>query len=172
MDYTHHYQSPLGGITIASDGEGLSGLWFDGQKFFASTLGCEHMEKALPIFDKADAWLDLYFRGIAPEFTPQLSLHATLFRKMIWDILQTIPYGQTTTYAAIARQAANQLGRPGMSAQAVGGAIAHNPISLIIPCHRVVGTDGSMTGYAGGIERKRSLLTLEQTKRITPESSD
>ena len=161
-DYIHHYDSPLGMITLASDGEALSGLWFDGQKYFGSTLGKTPVQKALPVFDRTKEWLDIYFSGKAPDFAPPLSLNTTLFRKTVWEILLTIPFGQTMTYGEIANQMAERLGRRHISAQAVGGAVGHNPISLIIPCHRVVGADGSLTGYAGGIEKKRQLLEMEK----------
>ncbi len=163
MDYTHHYESPLGGITLASDGEGIIGLWFDGQKYFADTLDSEHEEKALPIFVKADHWLDIYFSGKAPDFTPKLNMRTTAFRKSVWDIMLTIPYGQTMTYGQIAEIVAAQSGLQRMSAQAIGGAVGHNSISLIIPCHRVVGTNGSLTGYAGGIDKKVQLLQMEKS---------
>lgn len=162
MEYTHHYHSPLGGITLASDGNALTGLWFDGQKYFLDTLFQKHEEKDLPVFEQTDHWLDLYFDGKAPGFTPPLKPKGTAFRKAVWDILLTIPYGQTLTYGEIAGKIAKQRGLVQMSAQAVGGAVGHNPISIIIPCHRVVGTNGSLTGYAGGIERKIQLLTLEK----------
>lgn len=161
MEYTHHYVSPLGGITMASDGEALTGLWFDGQKYFADTLGSLHKEKGLPVFDEADRWLDVYFSGRAPHFTPKLRMKTTAFRRTVWEILLTIPYGQTMTYGQIAEIIAREKGIAGMSAQAVGGAVGHNAISLIVPCHRVVGSDGSLTGYAGGIEKKAKLLALE-----------
>ena len=161
MEYTCHYDSPLGGITLSSDGEALTGLWFDGQKYFAAHLSSDHEEKALPIFEQTEHWLDIYFTGKAPDFTPPLHMRATPFQKAVWDILLTIPYGQTMTYGEIADRIAKQKGLPRMSAQAVGGAVGHNLISLIIPCHRVVGSDGSLTGYAGGIDRKMKLLTLE-----------
>ena len=161
MEYTHHYDSPLGGITLASDGEALTGLWFDGQKYFADSLGHEHEEKALPIFKEAEKWLDIYFSGKAPDFTPALSMKTTAFRKAVWEIMLTIPYGDTMTYGEIADRVASQEGIPRMSAQAIGGAVGHNSISLIIPCHRVVGADGSLTGYAGGIDKKVKLLQLE-----------
>ncbi|MBD5101762.1 MAG: methylated-DNA--[protein]-cysteine S-methyltransferase [Subdoligranulum sp.] len=162
MEYTYHYHSPLGGITLASDGEALTGLWFDGQKYFLNTFCKEHEEKNLPIFEQTDHWLDLYFSGKVPGFTPPLNPKATAFRKAVWDILLTIPYGQTMTYGEIASSLASQRGLAQMSAQAVGGAVGHNPISIIIPCHRVVGSNGSLTGYAAGIERKVQLLTLEK----------
>ena len=162
MDYTMHYESPLGGITMASDGEALCGLWFDGQKYFASGLLQDHEEKALPIFRQAVRWLDVYFSGKEPDFTPKLALRATAFRKQVWEILLAIPYGQTLTYGKIAEMVAAKKGVPRMSAQAVGGAVGHNAISIIIPCHRVVGANGSLTGYAGGIERKEKLLEIEK----------
>ena len=156
MDYTQRYRSPLGGITLASDGEALTGLWFDGQKYFARTLDGNHEEKNLPVFGQAMQWLDQYFSGQNLGFVPPLRPRGTAFQKAVWDILLSIPYGQTVTY----REIADRLGR-GMSAQAVGGAVGRNPISIIIPCHRVIGTNGSLTGYAGGIERKARLLELE-----------
>lgn len=161
MDYTHHYLSPLGGITMASDGHSLIGLWFDGQKCFADTLSDIHEEKMLPVFEQTDKWLDIYFSGKAPDFTPPIFMRTTEFRKIVWNIMLSIPYGQTMTYGEIAKIAAEQMGVPEMSAQAVGGAVGHNSISLIIPCHRVVGVKGSMTGYAGGVDKKIKLLELE-----------
>ena len=162
MEYTHRYASPLGGITLASDGNALTGLWFDGQKYFAATLDTEHRETALPVFAEADRWLDLYFSGKAPDFTPPLSMKTTAFRRAVWELLLTIPYGSTMTYGEIAALLAQKRGLPRISARAVGGAVGHNAISLIIPCHRVVGADGSLTGYAGGLDRKRRLLALER----------
>ena len=161
MQYITHYQSPLGGITISSDGTAITGLWFDGQKYFASTLGADYKEKDLPVFTEAKRWLDIYFSGREPDFTPPLSLNGSAFRMTVWQILQSIPYGQTITYDDIAKQLAAQQGKAKMSAQAVGGAVGHNPISIIVPCHRVVGTGGSLTGYAGGIDKKVQLLELE-----------
>ncbi len=162
MDYLHHYTSPLGGITIAADGAALTGLWFDGQKYFGSTLSGQHEEKALPVFELADRWLDLYFSGREPGFTPPLGMRASAFRRAVWEILLTIPYGQTMTYGEISEKVAVRKGLARMSAQAVGGAVGRNPISLIIPCHRVIGADGSLTGYAGGIDRKAKLLKMEK----------
>lgn len=161
MDYTHHYLSPLGGITMASDGHSLIGLWFDDQKYFADTQSDIHEEKMLPVFEQTDKWLDIYFSGKAPDFTPPIFMRTTEFRKIVWNIMLSIPYGQTMTYGEIAKIAAEQMGVPEMSAQAVGGAVGHNSISLIIPCHRVVGAKGSMTGYAGGVDKKIKLLELE-----------
>lgn len=170
MEYTHHYVSPLGGITLASDGNALTGLWFDGQKYYADTLDPRHKEKSLPVFAEAEQWLDEYFSGRAPGFTPKLRMKTTAFRRTVWEILLTIPYGQTMTYGQIAEIIARKKGIVRMSAQAVGGAVGHNAISLIVPCHRVVGSDGSLTGYAGGIDKKVKLLTLEQANIKTNRS--
>lgn len=164
MMFQWHYDSPLGGITLASDGTSLTGLWFDGQKYFGDTLDDGHEEKLLPVFEETCRWLDAYFSGREPGFTPPLAMHASPFRKAVWEILRTIPYGKTMTYGEIAKRITGKKGIARMSARAVGGAVGHNPISLIIPCHRVVGTDGSLTGYAGGIDRKVSLLRMEGAK--------
>ena len=161
MEYVSFYTSPLGGITLASDGDALTGLWFDGQKYGGETLAKEHEEKALPVFDEAVRWLDTYFGGRQPGFTPPLRMRASAFRRAVWEILLTIPYGETVSYGRIAARLAAERGLPRLSAQAVGGAVGHNAISLIIPCHRVVGANGSLTGYAGGIEKKLRLLELE-----------
>lgn len=160
MDYTYHYDSPLGGITLASDGEALTGLWFDGQKYFGSTLLAEPEEKKLPVLIDTCHWLDLYFSGKEPDFTPAISLRGSSFRIAVWEILREIPRGETMTYGQIAETLARKTGKQ-VSARAVGGAVGHNPVSLIIPCHRVIGTDGSLTGYAGGTERKAALLRME-----------
>ena len=157
MDYIHRYDSPLGGITLASDGDALAGLWFDGQKYFASTLAPAHEERELPVFAEAERWLNIYFSGRAPDFTPKLVLRGTSFRKAVWEMLAAVPYGETATYGEIAER----MGLPGRSARAVGGAVGHNPVSLIIPCHRILGAGGCLTGYAGGVARKRKLLQLE-----------
>lgn len=162
MDYTWHYKSPLGGITLASDGEALVGLWFDRQKYYADVLDAEHQEKRLPVFEDACRWLDIYFSGKAPGFTPKLNMRTSSFRKRVWEIILTIPFGQTMTYSEISTQIAKEKGMMQMSAQAVGGAVGHNSISLIIPCHRVVGTGGRLTGYAGGIDKKVRLLQMEK----------
>lgn len=162
MIYTYRYASQLGSITFASDGEALTGLWFDRQKHFPHKLISESTEAELPIFMQAIKWLDTYFSGVVPNFTPQINLQTTPFRKAVYEILLTIPYGQVMTYGEIANIIAKQKGIERMSAQAVGGAVGHNPISIIIPCHRVVGSDGSLTGYAGGLDRKIQLLTLEK----------
>ena len=159
-DYIAHYSSPLGGMTLASDGTALTGLWFNGQKYFADTLKeVQTLNPNLPVFDLTRQWLDIYFSGKEPTFTPPLLLQGSPFRKQVWQLLLEIPYGSTMTYGEIARKLQCK------SAQAVGGAVGHNPISLIIPCHRVIGADGSLTGYAGGVERKSNLLKLESYKQ-------
>ena len=165
MVYTCKYTSPIGSILLAADKVGLTGLWFEGQKHFASTLPSEHTQKETEILIQAKNWLDIYFSGEEPKFTPPLNPQGTFFRKAIWEILLRIPYGQTVTYGEIAKAFAQEKGLAKMSAQAVGGAVGHNPISLIIPCHRVIGVDGSLAGYAGGIEKKQKLLALERNVR-------
>lgn len=162
MTYIQHYSSPLGGILLAADEIGLTGSWFDGEKYFADNLPAEHAERQTPILAEAARWLDIYFTGKEPGFTPPLHPIGSPFRQAVWEILLQIPYGQTTTYGEIARQLAEKQGLEKMSAQAVGGAVGHNEISVIIPCHRVVGTSGSLTGYAGGIDKKVKLLELER----------
>ena len=164
MDYTYHYTSPIGGITMASNGESLTGLWFDGQKYFASTLSQRHVEKQLPIFDRTCEWLDLYFSGKSPDFIPPVFMYVSNFRRDVYEILMTIPFGETMTYKEVADLIAKKHRIISMSAQAVGGAIAHNPISLVIPCHRVIGTNGKLTGYAGGLDKKEWLLNMEKRK--------
>ncbi|MBP3918351.1 MAG: methylated-DNA--[protein]-cysteine S-methyltransferase [Clostridia bacterium] len=161
MQYINHYESPIGGILLAADEIGLTGLWFDGEKYFADGLSPEHEESNLPIFEDVKRWLTIYFSGQEPDFIPPLHVTGSPFQLAVWEILQTIPYGTTMTYGKIANIIAKQRGLSRMSAQAVGGAVGHNEISIIIPCHRVVGTNGSLTGYAGGIDKKVKLLNLE-----------
>ena len=161
MDYNWHYDSPLGGITLASDGEALTGLWFDGQIYFADTMSDDSKKEELPIFVQTCHWLDSYFSGKEPDFTPRLKMNTTPFRKAVWEILLTIPFGKTMTYGEIAKLIAQKRSITQMSAQAIGGAIGHNSIALIIPCHRVVGSKGNLTGYAGGLDKKVKLLRLE-----------
>ena len=160
MQYISHYQSSLGPILLAADADGLTGLWFEGQKYFALHLSAQREEGETPILAQARRWLDIYFSGEEPDFSVPLHFTGTEFQKRVWNILPTIPYGQTTTYGEIARQLA---AAGHMSAQAVGGAVGHNEISILVPCHRVVGASGSLTGYAGGIDKKVGLLTLEGT---------
>ena len=161
MEYWHHYASPLGGITLSGDGEALSGLWFDGQKYFPGFPERQYDGKDLPVFAEAERWLDCYFSGRAPDFTPRLALRGTPFRQSVWNVLLTVPYGQTVTYGELAERIATDLRLSRMSARAVGNAVGHNPVSLIVPCHRIVGAGGRLAGYAGGLERKRKLLEME-----------
>ena len=162
MQYTSHYRSPIGNILLAADEIGLTGLWFEGQRYFALYLDKEHEERELPIFEKVKEWLDIYFSGKEPDFTVPLHFTGTDFQNEVWEILCAIPYGRTMTYGEIAKQIAAKKGLPRMSAQAVGGAVGRNGISIIVPCHRVVGANGSLTGYAGGIDKKIKLLQLEK----------
>ena len=194
MIYTMQYESPLGPIVVSCDDDAITGLWFEGQKYFGSTLPAESPAPGSatptpspgpatstlspeatstpspatpqflhPLLAEATRWLDIYFSGRRPDCTPPLRLPSTPFRALVSEIMLAIPYGTTTTYAAIAAEVARRQGRSSSSAQAVGGAVGHTPISLIIPCHRVVGSNGSLTGYAGGLRRKVALLTLEGT---------
>ena len=156
MIATWHYDSPLGGITLAGEGDTLTGLWIDGQTHFASTLGAQCEERRLPVFDDACRWLDVYFAGEKPNFTPKLNLRGTPFQLTVWQALLAIPYGDTITYGELARR----ISCP--SARAVGGAVGRNPVSLIVPCHRVIGAGGALTGYAGGLELKKRLLQWEK----------
>ena len=162
--YITYYDSILGKLTIASDGENIIGLWIEGQKYFADTIKNENIIKKddLSIFIKTKEWLDRYFRGERPDIKElKLSPKGSEFRQNVWKILCRIPYGQTITYGKIAKEIAKLMNKNSMSAQAIGNAVGHNPISIIIPCHRVVGTNGGLTGYAGGIDKKRELLELE-----------
>ena len=163
MIYTNNYQSPLGEILLAADDEGLTGLWFmENQKYMGLGLSKNAVKRTLPVFDDAVRWLDIYFSGKDPGFTPPLHLTGSAFRCRVGEIMLEIPYGKTATYGEIARRIADERGIRQMSCRAVGGAVGKNPISLIIPCHRVVGSDGSLTGYGGGLERKAALLRLER----------
>lgn len=162
MIFTQHYNSPVGGLLLAADDSGLIGLWLDGEKYFADSLPESHDERETTILYDAKRWLDVYFSGREPDFMPPLHPSGSDFRKAVWKLLLEIPYGKTVTYGELAKKLAVQMGIARMSAQAVGGAVGHNEISIIIPCHRVVGTNGSLTGYAGGIEKKIRLLELEK----------
>lgn len=167
MQYTNKYESPLGRIILASNGSELTGLWFEGQKYFALYLDKENEEKELPVFQLAKKWLDVYFSGKEPDFELPLQFIGTKFQNEVWEILYNIPYGKTITYGDIAKQLAKRKGIERMSAQAVGGAVARNEISIIVPCHRVVSGNGSLTGYAGGIDKKIALLKLENGYKDT-----
>ena len=166
MHYISHYMSPIGGILLAADEMGLTGLWFEGQKYFAYKLEDRREKREIPLFEKAKQWLDIYFSGKEPGFTVPLHFTGTPFQNEVWEILCTIPYGRTATYGEMAKQIAAKKGLPHMSAQAVGGAIGRNKISILVPCHRVVGKKGCLTGYAGGIDKKAKLLQLEKTNDL------
>ncbi|MCC8180715.1 MAG: methylated-DNA--[protein]-cysteine S-methyltransferase [Planctomycetes bacterium] len=173
MEYYNYYSSPLGKIVFASDGESLTGLWLEGQMYFGQSLSSSAEKRDLPVFSRTEQWLAAYFRGEAPACTVPLAPKGSQFRQSVLKKLLAIPYGSVTTYGDIAKQMAAEMGRATMSAQAVGGAVGHNPISIIIPCHRVVGSNGSLTGYAGGIDKKIKLLQIEKvdvSKFLIPKS--
>ena len=166
MERIFKYLSPLGPITLASDGTALTGLWFDGQRHYGAGLVSGAVPGSLPVFDMAAGWLRIYFGGGIPDFTPPLRLTGTPFRQAVWDALLAIPYGETVSYGELAEVLSRTLSRGtgarALGARAVGGAVGRNPVSLIVPCHRVVGAGGAVTGYAGGIGRKIRLLELER----------
>ena len=165
--YRSTYDSPLGEIVLAADEAGLAGLWFTGQKYFGLHLDGNAIEGETDAIKAAKEWLNEYFAGHEPAVKVPLHYTGTDFQNEVWDILCSIPYGQTMTYGEIAQEMAKRRGKKHMSAQAVGGAVGHNEISLIVPCHRVVGANGSLTGYAGGISKKVELLKLEGAWRDT-----
>lgn len=171
MIHTTQYDSPIGRLFLAEKDGALVGLWMEGQKYFMASLREEVKEcGGSPVLNQAKQWLDSYFHKEKPSISElPLSPAGSEFRREVWDILCEIPYGEVTTYGEISKKIAKHRGLARMSAQAVGGAVGHNPISIIIPCHRVVGTNGSLTGYAGGIGKKISLLTLEgvQMERLS-----
>ena len=156
-----NYASPMGEILLAGMGDALTGLWFAEQRFYADSLPPDSVPGELPVFDRTRQWLDLYFAGIRPDFTPLLAPIGTPFRLAVWELLREIPWGAVVSYGTLAARVAERTGKAA-SPRAVGGAVAHNPISLIIPCHRVIGADGRLPGYAGGLSRKRRLLELER----------
>lgn len=161
MSYIWHYDSPVGKITMAENKDMLTGLWFNGQKYFADRISKSSEEKKIPVFEETEKWLDIYFGGREPGFIPPIDMEGiSPFRKRVWEIMLTIPYGKTRSYGSIAKQISSETGKRA-SAQAVGGAVGHNSISIIIPCHRVVGENGNLTGYAGGIDKKIMLLKIE-----------
>jgi methylated-DNA-[protein]-cysteine S-methyltransferase len=155
------YHSSLGEITVASDGANITGLWFAGQKYYAEVLGTKIKAADLPVFQGATEWLNCYFAGKEPAFMPPLAMEGSDFRLSVWKILRAIPYGKLISYGDIAKKIALKTGQQKISPRAVGGAVGHNPISIMVPCHRVVGSGGSLTGYAGGIDKKIKLLNLE-----------
>lgn len=162
MKHICYYYSPLGIILLASDGAELTGLWFENQKYYGNKLDKDVKEADLLVFRKTKQWLDIYFSGSEPNFLPPIHLVGTDFQKKVWEILMKIPYGKTMTYKEIADRIAKNQGKERMGARAVGSAVGRNRISIIVPCHRVIGTNGNLTGYAGGLDRKRALLSLEQ----------
>lgn len=161
MPYLCRYDSPLGPMLLAADEAGVTGAWFEGQKYFAARLGPGSAEGDSPALAGARRWLDLYFAGREPDFMPPLHLTGTAFQLAVWELLRAIPYGQTTTYGTLARRLAARQGLDRMSAQAVGGAVGRNPLCVIVPCHRVMGASGNLTGFGGGIATKKKLLELE-----------
>lgn len=171
MLYRKSYHSPLGEMTMVSDGTALTALSFQGQKYNDVNAAHEAKELSEPgeekekgagaVFQKTEEWLNIYFSGHDPGFTPPLSTEGTPFQEEVWEILKDIPYGNTVSYGEIAGQIAEKRGLKRMAAQAVGGAVGRNPIAIIVPCHRVVGADGSLTGYGGGLDKKVELLKLE-----------
>lgn len=161
MEFSTYFDSPLGTMLLNGTESALTGAWFVGQRY-AGRAG--ERKDDLPLFSQAKAWLNRYFAGERPGDPPPLAPAGSPFRLAVWELLREIPYGKTETYGALAAELARRQGKERMSAQAAGGAVGHNPISIFIPCHRVVGADGSLTGYAGGVERKQFLLTLESKK--------
>ncbi|GHV80222.1 methylated-DNA--protein-cysteine methyltransferase [Spirochaetia bacterium] len=158
MIYTGTLKTPLGPITVAAENEALTGLWFLNQKYYPCQKSEWIDQSDYPLFKSLDAWLRDYFSGKNPKLDFKLDPRGTVFQKRVWKLLLKIPYGKTSTYGAIADRLAAE---KGSSARAVGGAVGHNPISILIPCHRVIGASGNITGYAGGIDKKKALLQLE-----------
>ncbi len=162
MHYLHYYESPLGRIIASADGNSLTGLWFAGQDYSQNPQDDKVSEKMLPVFAITDRWLDIYFAGHRPDFTPPLYFKVSAFRAEVFKVLREVPYGQTITYGEIAKKIAMTRNLQRISSQAVGGALSHNPILIIIPCHRVIGKNGSLTGYVAGTDKKMALLTIEK----------
>lgn len=162
MKYIRKYNSPIGLLTLASDGESLTGLWIEGQANFPKFDKTVLEKDDLPIFNQAISWLDEYFQGKKPAVLLPVSPEGTEFRKQVWNALVKIPYGELTTYGEIARQISQKQNGRYVSPRAVGGAVGHNPISIIIPCHRVIGSNNRLTGYAGGLDVKVKLLEYEK----------
>ena len=159
MDAICKVSSPIGSLLLAGNNAALTGLWLEGQKYFAATLTGQEQYRNLPIFDSARCWLDDYFKGNQPNCLPALAPSGSCFRQEVWKLLMEIPYGKTVTYGELAAS----LREKGLAAspRSVGSAVGHNPISIVIPCHRVIGANGNLTGYAGGITAKQQLLKLE-----------
>ncbi len=162
MQYTTEYASPLGSMLLSADDTGITGVWFTGQTYYARGLAPNTISQETPVLQEAKLWLDIYFSGQEPDFVLPLHPVGTVFQQTIWQLLSGIPYGETISYGKLATMYAQQQGLHSMSAQAVGNAVGKNPISILIPCHRVVGNRGQLTGYAGGIDKKAKLLQLER----------
>ncbi len=158
MQYIHYYESPIGQILLTADEQGLTGLLLQGEEW---PLAVEHTESAIPAIKEAIRWLDIYFSGQTPDFIPALHLTGSAFQEEVWNLLLKIPYGEVTTYGNLAKQIAQKRGISRMSAQAVGGAVGSNPVSIIVPCHRVIGATGNLTGFASGLDNKIALLKQE-----------
>lgn len=161
MSYYQMYDSPVGKLLLQSDGESLTGLDFSDGRYAPAAHELQAEKKAIPVLEQTKQWLDIYFAGRDPEFLPPVNPQGTEFRREVWKLLLEIPYGETVTYGSLAKKMAQKLGKKRMSAQAIGGAVGHNPIGIIIPCHRVVGNNGNLTGYGGGMDRKVFLLNCE-----------
>lgn len=170
MIYYSFYESPIGQIRLECTQEYLTGCWFTGQKYEPKVNGEENND--INVIIHAKEWLNAYFSGMVIENFQMVKPSGSKFREIVWDILQTIPYGKTMTYKEISEIAAKRVGKPIIAAQAVGGAVGHNPISIFIPCHRVVGTNGNLTGYAGGMDRKVFLLETEKITVIQTNHAD
>jgi methylated-DNA-[protein]-cysteine S-methyltransferase len=166
MSYFCHIPTPLGEMIALAEQESLCGLWFADQRHLPADREEWHSDPALLLFAALRQQMEAYFRGTLGEFDLPLLLRGTPFRRAVWSMLRTIPAGTTTTYGALARQLAEERNGSLPAPQAVGGAVGHNPLTIIIPCHRVIGTNGSLTGYAGGLHRKAALLELEKRYRI------
>ncbi len=165
-EFIQHFNSPLGPITIASNGDALTGLWFDGQKYDRATLGAEYTEKTCDVLEQTKQWLEEYFAGKKPKKFPPIQFVGTPFRQQVWNLLLEIPHGKTVTYGEISDMLKQIDPTSKACSRAIGGAVGHNPISIIVPCHRVMGADGKMTGYAGGVDKKIKLLELEKSGEI------
>ncbi len=170
MIYTCMINTTLGAMTATAEDDVLTGLWFIGQKYYPSETGDWVNKPALKAFEMLRSWLENYFSGGGCALLPVVKPKGSSFQKAVWEILMEIPYGQVTTYGEISKRLAASRGMSSMSAQAVGGAVGHNPVSILIPCHRVIGADGSLTGYAGGLDKKRALLRLEQADFTSKEN--
>lgn len=166
MQFIQHYKSPLGPITIASNGDALIGLWFDGQKYDRATLGTDFTEKTCDVLEQTKQWLDAYFKGGQPKKFPPIQFVGTPFRQQVWNLLLEIPLGETVTYGDLLAMLKKIDPTSKACSRAIGGAVGHNPISIIVPCHRVMGADGKMTGYAGGVDKKVKLIELEKSGTI------